>query len=63
MKRHLVRSAVARKSRLPSSRLKLTDAPGTVAGSFVYRRYRVPATIADLIATLAGLGGNREGLQ
>jgi hypothetical protein len=30
--------------------------PGTRAGNFVTRRYRVQPAFADLIATLAGLG-------
>jgi hypothetical protein len=37
--------------------------PETAAGAFVHQRYRVPAAISDLIATLAGLGGNRDSLQ
>ena len=35
--------------------------PGTRAGNFVARRYRVHPAFADLIATLAGLGeGSRQ---
>lgn len=37
--------------------------PETAAGAFVHHRYRVPAAISDLIATLAGLGGNRDSLR
>ena len=35
--------------------------PSTRAGLYLRRRYRIPAGQADLIASLAGLGADREG--
>jgi hypothetical protein len=34
--------------------------PSTMAGSFVARRYRVHPAVADLVATLAGIGSGVE---
>jgi hypothetical protein len=30
--------------------------PATVAGAHLFRRYHIPASLADLVASLAGLG-------
>jgi hypothetical protein len=36
------------------------QAPATAAGIYVSRRFRIDPTIADLVASLAGLGPNRR---
>jgi hypothetical protein len=46
----------------PAFRPLCTSAPITAAGAHLQRRYRVPASIADLVASLAGLG-EREARQ
>jgi hypothetical protein len=34
--------------------------PSTAAGNFVYRRFRIRPVVADLVASLAGLGPDRS---
>jgi hypothetical protein len=36
------------------------ESPATAAGLYVCRRFHINPTIADLVATLAGLGPNRR---
>jgi hypothetical protein len=37
--------------------------PLTTAGVYIFRRFRVRSDIADLVASLAGLGPNRRAVQ
>jgi hypothetical protein len=62
MKHDLYRRASARNP-VRAAASKLSRTPETAAGAFVHQRYHVPAAISDLIAALAGLGGNRDSLQ
>jgi hypothetical protein len=39
-----------------STTLEPSNMPATVAGAHLHRRYWVPASLADLVASLAGLG-------
>lgn len=62
MTTQVTRAATARKHSSPISE-QISSAPKTRAGAYVTRRYRLPASIADLVASLAGLGlerGDRE---
>jgi hypothetical protein len=34
--------------------------PSTAAGNYVYRRFRIRPVVADLVASLAGLGPDRS---
>ena len=34
--------------------------PATAAGAYLHRRYHVPAGLADLLGSLAGLGASEE---
>jgi hypothetical protein len=60
VKKEIRRTTTLRKS-AQASAFKYSK-PSTVAGNYVHQHYQVPASIADLIANLAGLGGNRESL-